>query len=194
MFGLIQMDLDPLFDENGRKETDVVAYILRRDWIGRAANICGMSEADIAYLTGHVYPDKHAADYGNPDVQRTLALQLERYVFLPEYSRNPYFMPTALNHDSTKRKRMYLEDYNGYRLLAENGTLEIRFRYQTGESGESIRIETNGTLVSPVSPECGPPDTPEKRMNRPLVGELHPRAYYEKLAEEAEEIGLKEFL
>ena len=123
------MDQEPDLGGHNGKEQDVVAYILRRDWVGRAANCCGMSAVDIDYLIGHANRKKCATDYTNPDVQRTLARQLERYVFLPDCSRHPSFAPISAKPG--RKKKVSLDDYSAYRICAESGPLEIKFVYNT---------------------------------------------------------------
>lgn len=172
----------------GGKERDVVAYILRRDWIGRAQNCCGMSSADVDYLVGHANSKSASVDYTNPDVQRTLALQLERYVLLPDFSRHPRFSPIIAKPGRTKK--LLLEDYNAYRICAEDGPLEIEFVYTTEESGEWVWVETDGTILTPIQSESGGKDSPQKCKGHLPVRKVHPLTYYQENIKRAGQIDL----
>lgn len=183
---------DLTLDEKSRKELDVTAYILRRDYVTRAANCCGMAPADIDYLVGHENAENKNTDYTNPDIQRELAFQLERYVFLPEFTRHPYYAPILAKY--RRRKTEDLEGFNGYRIIAEEEPLEIVFDMTTEESGETIVVTTDGKTVEPVARQYDHPDSPKKREDRPLVGALHPESYYQKRIEEAEHVDLRKFL
>lgn len=182
------MDQEPDLGGHNGKEQDVVAYILRRDWVGRAANCCGMSAVDIDYLIGHANRKKCVTDYTNPDVQRTLARQLERYVFLPDCSRHPSFAPISAKPG--RKKKVSLDDYSAYRICAESGPLEIKFVYNTTEANESICIRTNGKFLTKVESDSGEIDTPMKRKARLPVGVVHPHSYYQRLIEQAKQIDL----
>lgn len=170
----------------GGKERDVVAYILRRDWIGRAQNCCGMSSVDVDYLVGHANSKSASVDYTNPDVQRTLALQLERYVLLPDFSRHPRFSPIIAKPGRTKK--LLLEDYNAYHICAEDGPVEIEFVYTTEESGEWVRVETDGTILTPIQSESGGKDSPQKCKGRLPVGKVYPLTHYQENIKRAGQI------
>ena len=179
---------EPLPGGFGGKERDVVAYILRRDWIGRAQNCCGMSSVDVDYLVGHANSKSASVDYTNPDVQRTLALQLERYVLLPDFSRHPRFSPIIAKPGRTKK--LLLEDYNAYHICAEDGPVEIEFVYTTEESGEWVRVETDGTILTPIQSESGGKDSPQKCKGRLPVGKVYPLTHYQENIQRAGQIDL----
>ena len=182
------MNSEPLPGGFGGKERDVVAYILRRDWIGRAQNCCGMSSVDVDYLVGHANSKSASVDYTNPDVQRTLALQLERYVLLPDFSRHPRFSPIIAKPGRTKK--LLLEDYNAYHICAEDGPVEIEFVYTTEESGEWVRVETDGTILTPIQSESGGKDSPQKCKGRLPVGKAYPLTHYQENIQRAGQIDL----
>lgn len=179
---------EPL-DVGGPPEKDVTAYILRRDWAGRASNVCGLSSADVDYLIGHKNPATKERDYTNPDVQKEIAQKLERYVFLPEYSRHPYFNPICPEQGMT----VDLEGYTAYRIRAAEGAIEVKLDIGTAECGEPITIWTNGTMKSPVEQRSGAKDTPELRRTRPLIGSIHPDSYYQELKEVAGKVDISKF-
>lgn len=182
---------DPAPGGFGGKERDVVAYILRRDWIGRAQNCCGMSSVDVDYLVGHANSKSASVDYTNPDVQRMLALQLERYVFLPDFSRHPCFSPIIVKPGHAKK--LLLEDYNAYHICAEDGPVEIEYVYTSEESGECICIETDGTNLTPIQSESGGKDSPQKCKGRLPVGKVYPLTHYQENIQRAGRIDLTKF-
>lgn len=179
---------EPL-DVDGPPEKDVTAYILRRDWAGRAMNVCGLPSADVDYLIGHKNPATKEKDYTNPDVQKEIAQKLERHVFLPEYSKHPYFAPICPKQGQT----IDLEGYNAYRICASEQAIEVKLDIVTAECGEPITISTNGTMKSAVEQRAGTKDTPELRRARPLIGSIHPDSYYQELEEEAGKMDISEF-
>lgn len=185
------MEIEPDPDGQGGKDTEVATYILRRDWLSRAIHCCGLSAADVDYLIGHANEANQQTDYTNPDVQRELALQIERYVFLPDNTRNPYYAPIHVKPGRIKVTD--IEGFNGYRVVTEDGPVEIQFDLTTGESGETFTLTTNGQFSVPVSHQYSRPDSPEKRRGRPLVRGLKPRSYYQALIARAKEIDLTRF-
>ena len=180
---------EPDADDNASIESSPSAYILRRDWVGRSANICGMSAEDIDYLIGHYNPARNEKDYTNRDIQRTLARQLERYVFLPEYSRHPYFFPIT----AEPAKTVDLESYGAYRISAGAEPVEISLDLITNECGQCITLCTNGQVKKKATPAIGLLDTPDKRRGRPLIGSVHDRDYYSRLNEQSRSIDLSDF-
>lgn len=180
---------EPDLDIDGTSETDVTAYILRRDWVGRAMNVCGMTAADVDYLVGHKNPGTRKKDYTNPDIQQSIALQLERYVFLPEYSKHPYFAPACLKPG----KPVDLDGYNAYCIRGGEKPMDVTVDIVTAECGESIIISTNGTVISTVEQKNGAKDSPEMRETRPLIGAVPPPSYYQDLEGQAQSIDISEF-
>lgn len=164
----VLMTREPDLDEEGKPETDISAYILRRDWVGRAANVCGMSSVDIDYLIGHKNPAVSGKDYTNPDIQEQLARQLERYVCLPDYSKHPYFAPIS----AQPRKPADLNGYGAYRICADKEPVLVTLDITTCECGEDVRILTDGIAITPPTVKYAPKDTPALRLNRPLIGRI----------------------
>ena len=180
---------EPDLDSEGVPETDVSAYILRRDWAGRAVHLCGLSPADVDYLLGHKNSAVKEKDYTNRDVQEDLARQLERYVFLPEYSRNPYYCPICL----TPGKTTDLTGYSGYCITASDHPIEVTLRITTSECGEQLIFTTDGTMVSPPKPQIGEKDTPKRRENRPMIGPTTSPDKYQEWIEQAEQIDISKW-
>ena len=120
---------------------------------------------------------------------KEIAQKLERHVFLPEYSKHPYFAPICPKQGQT----IDLEGYNAYRICASEQAIEVKLDIVTAECGEPITISTNGTMRSAVEQRAGTKDTPELRRARPLIGSIHPDSYYQELEEEAGKMDIAEF-
>lgn len=180
---------EPDLDSDGVPETDVSAYALRRDWTGRAVHVCGMTSADVDYLLGHKNPMTKEKDYTNHDVQEDIARQLERYVFLPEYSCHPYYRAIC----PTPGKTVDLAEYSGYRITASDGPIEVTLRVTSRESGDPLIFTTDGTVVSPPEPQTGAKDSPRLRENRPMIGPVTSPDLYREWIQQAEQIDLSKW-
>jgi integrase len=165
-------------EENMTTETDVTAYILRRDFISRAITVCGMAPEDVDYLVGHKNNDVSKKDYTNPDIQKELANHLERYVFLPLHSRHPYFAPLY-----PTSKLLDLNDFSAYQICAKDKPIQIQVEIASDESGETISLETNGKIVKYPRVLQGQKDSPSHRTGRPLLASVKPESYYNALIE-----------
>lgn len=148
---------------DGEIVNDVTCYILRRDWVTRALNICGVSPADADYLIGHKREDKSTTVFSDPDVRYDIAKQLETCVLLADCTLHPAFRPIVLEpgvHDITR--------YTQYRLESNVAAKRIILRLKTGEGGEAIQIHTNGKVIS-THRNTGLPDRPKDRVSRPII-------------------------
>lgn len=179
----------PDLDCNGVPETDVTAYALRRDWTGRAIHLCGMTSADVDYLMGHKNSEVKEKDYTNYDVQEDLARQLERYVFLPEYSWHPFYRAICPAPGET----VDLTGNSGYRIAADKVPIVVTLRLTSCECGNYMVIDTDGTVVSPPKPQVGAKDSPRQRENRPMIGSVTASDHYRKWIEQAEQIDISKW-
>jgi hypothetical protein len=144
---------------------DVSCYILRRDWVSRSLNICGVSPADADYLIGHKRVDKSTTVFSDPDVRYDIAKQLDTCVLLADCTLHPAFNPIVLNpgvHDITR--------YTQYRLKSNGNAKRKRviIRLKTGEGGEHMQIRTSGKVIS-THRHTGMPDRPKDRASRPII-------------------------
>lgn len=158
---------------DGEKITDITAYILRRDWATRACNICGLRPDQVDYLMGHSIQKDKKEDYQTPEGQAAIAWALERYVFDPDHSNNPAFIPIIL---SPGMKQCF--DLNqGFLFEAGDKETQLEITVNCAEPGNAP------CLIVPY--ECadhiirfGVWDKPESRQVRPLIGNtLTPEAY-----------------
>ena len=180
---------EPDLDSDGVPDTDVSAYALRRDWAGRAIHICGMASADVDYLMGHKNSDTKEKDYTNYDVQSDIARQLECHIFLPEYSRHPYYNAIC----PAPGKTIDLTGYSAYRITAGEEPIEVTLRVTTGESGNRVDFITDGTVISLPEPQTGAKDAPRLRENRPVISPVTSSDQYQKWIEEAEQIDISKW-
>ena len=181
------MDLEPDKSPDGIIETHVTAYLLRRDWASRASNICGLSSSDVDYLIGHSSAADPIKDYANEDVQRDISMMLERYVVCPELSRHPYFRGLEIA-PGVKMEQM---GFNRYRLTATKPTL-VYLDAISKERRQRILVKTNGKANDNFSLVNGGKDTPDDRLNRPIIGIVYPELYYHTLCDEATLINVQE--
>ena len=180
---------EPDLDSEGVPETDVSAYALRRDWTGRAVHLCGMTSADVDYLLGHKNPAAKEKDYTNHDVQADIAKQLERHVFLPKYSRHPYYRAVC----PAPGKMIDLTGFSGYRIAAVGAPIEVTLRISTCECGDHLVFTTDGTIVSSVAPLIGTKDSPKLRENRPMISPVISPDKYQEWIKQAEKIDLSKW-
>ena len=180
---------EPDLDSDGVPETDVSAYALRRDWAGRAIHLCGMTSADVDYLMGHKNSEAKGRDYTNYDLQTDIAKQLERHVFLPAYSRHPYYNAICPGLGKT----VDLVGYSGYRITAGKEPIEVTLRVTTSESGNRLVFTTDGTVVSPPELQTGAKDSLRLRENRPMIGSVTSSDEYRKWIAEAERIDISKW-
>ncbi|MDO4566087.1 MAG: hypothetical protein Q4B42_02035 [Oscillospiraceae bacterium] len=95
------------FDELKRTEPhlermiDTGAYVLRRDLATRFLCHCGMSKATVDYLLGHKKKTKGQTDFQSPDAQARIVGEMERYIFMPEFSLSPEVCPVTLSDKGT---------------------------------------------------------------------------------------------
>lgn len=174
------MDLEPDYDPLGNKEDSVSAYVLRRDWISRAANVCGMPSSVIDHHIGHKSRKLNGKDFSNPATQQLSAMMMERHVLLPSHTRHPYYYV----HELCSSSEIELDDFGNYRYKAKEPIL-VYLNLTSNESGEPITVRTNGKIVDEFKIRRSRRDSPEQRMNRPIIGEIQSQDFFEKASQEA---------
>ncbi len=158
----ILMDKQPdLVDGEAVKE--VSCYILRRDWVSRALNICGMDPRDVDYLVGHKRLDKSITVFTDPAVQFKIAQQLESCVLLPDCTLHPAFNPIVMDQDIVDFAR-----YTQYMFVNDGMAKRIVLRVRTADGGENLNLQTSGKIIS-VQRKTGDLDRPDERSIRPIV-------------------------
>ncbi|MEF9925823.1 MAG: hypothetical protein RR757_04730 [Raoultibacter sp.] len=171
-------------EADGKELCGYSAYVLRRDYCTRAVQICGIEAEKIDYLLGHKTKQKNY-DYNNAEVQAQIAHQLERYVFDPNYSRNPAFFKRVLDE-----KANHILPINARHRLTAQSPTSASLRIQTAEAGAAIRLVVPCGVVPQVAAHAVP-DAPELRAARPLIGDVYCQSYYEAIIEKAEKIELE---
>lgn len=174
--------------------SDAGAYISRRDWITRTLNVCGLDIVDADVTVGHdIGSALRAKDYTNPDIQALIAKQLENYAYDndPMYTLHPYWHPIVLSG----RCHIELDGYGGYRLVADTA-LNVTLDITTSEPGQSIQLQSDGTLAGEIELKRGRKDTPELRIDRPIIGRtpILSAEEYDDIRRKADAIDLSAFL
>lgn len=92
------MDEEPDFRPDGTKETDIIAYILRKDRTSRWLNVCGLFCVDVDYLLGHKLelPGSQLPNFKTIEHHREIAALSENYVYSPQITAHPFFSPILL--------------------------------------------------------------------------------------------------
>lgn len=158
---------------DGVRETDISAYILRRDWAGRMANVCAMSAEDVDYYLGHGNRDVKSAYYLDAAKSAETARLMERYVYLPECSLNPAYSPIVL----TKPQDIVLGIGIGYMFKnCSNKKIVVTVRTLSPEPGSASSFD------SPKRPRKltikGVPETVDERGTRPIIGPGYANDHY----------------
>ena len=105
---------NPDYDENGKPIYDVSAYVLRRNTASRWLNYDGLTHDEIDIMLGHKEKNKRPEVYLMDEAhQKEIAVKLERYVYNPEYSKNPAFSPVEV----TAGSYIDLEAYSKQRIV-----------------------------------------------------------------------------
>lgn len=185
------MNKEPDTDSDGNLLQDTSAYVLRRDWCSRVSDICGLSRPAVDYHIGHENKDAKSYDFVTLDASAKTASQLERYVFLPEYSLNPAFRPISIVNEV----ELDLPPNMVYDIVAAQQTEEYDVYIDISglEPGYPITIHLPHPAES-IEPRKLPRDTPEARSIRPIIGQIHNHAYYDRLISEANEIDIQTLL
>ena len=105
---------NPDRDDNGRPIYDVSAYVLRRNAASRWLNYDGLTHDEIDIMLGHKEKDKRPEVYLMDEAdQREIAVKLERYVYIPECTRNPACCPIGV----TAGSKINLDAYPVQRIV-----------------------------------------------------------------------------
>lgn len=173
------MDLEPDYDPQGNKEDSVSAYVLRRDWISRTANVCGMPSSIIDHHIGHKSRKLSGKDFSNPTTQQLSVMMMERHVLLPSHTRHPYYCVQELRGST----EIDFDNFGNYRYIGIEPIL-VKLELKSNESGEPITVRTNGKIVEEFKIRRARRDSPEQRMNRPIIGNIKSQDFFEKVLQE----------
>lgn len=91
---------NPDRDDEGNPIYDLSAYVLRRDRCGIWRNVCGLTQLECDYYLGHVIKlsQRKRNDMRTTESLSKTGKKLERFVYDPLVSRNPYYNPIELKH------------------------------------------------------------------------------------------------
>ena len=149
---------------DSEKERDICAYILRRDWVGRAAN-CGMSSVALDYYIGHRNDRVDPSAYLDEAKSLDTAHLMDRCVYLPECSLHPVFCPIGLKGN----EQVTVPDVSSL-VLRSDAEKSTKFRViiKSLEPGDTLQISTPR---KPARQRSQATDDPvEDRQRRPILG------------------------
>lgn len=145
------VDCEPDYDISGSVNKDPSAYILRRDGCTILCNICGLEPYLVDAMMGHKRPKECKVDWtrylNNPDNWAELAHKLERFVYHPDYTKNPLFAPVELNEVCDGYKSTLGQI--GYTFMASPSNkqpMSFKVQIQSTEIGDTIHMETTGEM------------------------------------------------
>ncbi len=159
------MDEEPDYDGNGKRSSDIVAYILRKDCCSRWINICGLQSMDVDYLLGHAIPGPKNKKPNFKSVSRhqKIAEYLENYIFDPAISAHPYFKPVQIG--SGEKRDLPPSGAVSIACLDGNGKLTID--YSAREVGAIVEIRVPKGCVPNVEVHTLPR---RAQQDRPIIG------------------------
>ena len=178
----IQMGEEPDMEADGKPTTDISAYIARRSRCTELCNGCGMAPLLVDAMMGHSAPRGDKANWADylrrRDNWPAIAKMTERVVHDPECTGNPAFAETHLEPGAAGKSS---QSSIGFSFRADK-PCTVELTVQTVETGDSIAVETNGTILvkrcDSVSFEDSTP--------APFLAAVRPREYYERLLRLAE--------
>lgn len=163
------------FDVFRRPERSLAAYGLRRHATSMLCNIAKMDPLLVDAILGHRLP-RYAEDWGErirrDDEWPAIIEMMERVVYDPDHTQNPFFRPTILGQNSNKMEKDI--PYQGYTLTATKtcktvvsiktlGNGEVRYNLPVHSKQKNKVNAVPGTS----GPYCS-------------LGPLHSREEYEK--------------
>lgn len=164
-------------EADGTVMQDIAAYVLRRDFASRAANICAIPAVSVDILLGHktqLSAGERRA-YASRDMLWSLCQMLERCVLDPAHTRNPAFRAVKI----VPEKRVIMPPFSVFRLTGKPGTT-VHLTIESQDAGRMTNVRVQGASVSGVH-QIDVSDLPEERSTRVLTVPAKSRAYYNKL-------------
>lgn len=178
---------EPDLDPNNNPESDVCAYVLRRNACTMFCNVCGMLPDMVDALMGHKLSCKCQTDWyaylRRPDNWPKVAAQMERVIYDPAHSANPAFRPIALH---TGMKMDLDEGQCAFKLIVGEESVHLLCQLETLECGDTITILTNaaskiGANINPLSVDDS---------TAPPIGMLQSEEFYQQYIAQAQEIDI----
>lgn len=144
------LDKDDTPDISMISQLKIACYVLRRVFATICRSIMGLSSFETDRLLGHrpvgpngrVEPNNLNKDMNNLDTLKDIAQRMERYVFDPECTLNPFFNPIEI----TDQDSVELIEFSGYQIVNQSGCdVTISFNIEAAEMGETIKIDIPST-------------------------------------------------
>ena len=183
------MRLEPDVEDGIQIGTDLTAYVLRRDFASRAANVCGATDQELNFALGHKVKNGERAkrEFFGDDSMAAFGKKLERFVFDPDHSDHPAFAPIPLVPGSSS-----VQFIDSRLTFYATEDMEVDVTAETLDAGQSIRICTSDK-TEPTVYSYSVSDLPAERDARPLLGDLPDRKWYaEQIAAAANETNLNQ--
>ena len=164
---LTEEQRNPDRDDDGNPIYDLSAYALRRDRCGIWRNVCGLTQIECDYYLGHAIKlsQRKRHDMRTTESLTLTAAKLERFVYDPLVSQNPYHKPIELRHGEDIESIAY----EASRLVNNtNTTLQIELDATAEIVGKPI------TLILPANAQiikiCRRSSrTLDRRPDKPII-------------------------
>lgn len=173
------IDEEPEYRSDGTRDTDIIAYILRKDRTSRWLNICGMPCMIVDYMLGHEIK-KPVAQKPNlktiTSAQKYAALN-ENYVYNPRISAHPYFRETVMRDGDDKMLEPALAATFRY---GGSGNGQVKIDVETREGGDVVVVRVPKGIKPVVQKNVLPRTTPR---DQPIIGS-QPKKYIENFPKE----------
>lgn len=157
------------YDLNRSNTREVCAYILRRDFATRLSTRCGISVDTLDYPLGHRRKEDSVHDFESSDAQAGIATAMERYVFIPEFSKNPAYDRIDI---SEKKIVSLSQAYSRIALTPVPDSFKIlSLSLRTNEPGKTIEIFIEDGISFSLKniDSHSVKDSPQKRIHRPAI-------------------------
>lgn len=161
---------NPDKDDEGNPIYDLSAYVLRRDRCGIWRNVCGLTQAECDYYLGHAikFSQRKRNDMRATESLALTAKKLERFVYDPMISQNPYHKPVELRHGED----VELIPYEAIRLVnSTDTTLLVGLEAVAELISEPISLILSSDAKM-QSMRRRSSRTLDRRPNRPIIGTM----------------------
>jgi len=183
------MRSEPEMVGENKQETDVCAYILRRNCCTMYVNACGMDPDLVDVLMGHELIRKSRKAWElfvkQSDNWPVIAAMMERVIFDPEHSANPTFRPVDLG----TVPEYHAEGQIRF-VLTTSCEAHYHFSIETMEAGDSVMIrnEAKDKLKPDVIAIEG------EAVLSPPIGSVMTMQEYNALKKQSGELDMSEFI
>ena len=159
---------NPDRDDAGNPIYDLSAYVLRRDRCGIWRNVCGLTQLECDYYLGHAIKlsQRKRNDMRTAESLLLTCEKLERFVYEPKISQNPYHKPIELKHGED----VEFIPFEAFRFVNHSGTT-----LQVGLEAMAEIVGTPITLILPADAQAKnmrrrSSRTLDHRPDKPIIG------------------------